>query len=75
VSQTPREAVLGSLTMIVSDEQEDTDDRLAAAQLVLDATMPVPSQQDQDQALRQVGDQVAERVIEHLISRVELQPQ
>jgi hypothetical protein len=69
VNQEPRKAALAALTMIANDEEEGTDARIAAASVILDATHPVPSQREQDNALRDLGDQVARRVIELLGDR------
>lgn len=69
MNESPRKAALAALTMIANDEEEGTEARITAASVILDATHPVPSQRDQDEALRDLGDQVARRVIELLGNR------
>lgn len=61
-----RELAIGVLLEIAQDVQSSPEERMNAACAVLEATGVAPSQSDQDEALRKVGDQVAERVLERI---------
>lgn len=61
-----RELAIGVLLEIAQDVQNLAEERMNAACAVLEATGVTPSQSDQDEALRKVGDQVAERVLERI---------
>jgi hypothetical protein len=63
-----RELAIGVLLEIAQDTDATTEERVNAACSVIDATAPVyhVAQEDQDEALRKVGDQVAERVLERI---------